>query len=94
MVKKKKVKEQCRGHERVQKIGWRVNYYLWVTLNILHFKSSRLGISHFHLHVKVNSLAKQTAVEWKVPGRLMRCVFPLFHTIPLFIPLCLSVRAV
>ncbi len=58
-----------------------------MTLNILHFKADRSGNSHFHLHVKVNLLVKQTALEWKVPGRLMRCVFPLFHTILLFIPL-------
>lgn len=87
-----KRQEQGRGQDRVQKTGWNGNYKLCKLLlvgDVEHFAfgGGRLGISHFHLHVKVNLPLKQTAVEWKVPGRLMRCAFPLFHTSLLFIPL-------
>lgn len=80
------------GMKEFRKTGQCVNYKLCNLLvdgDVEHFAFSggRLGISHFHLRGKVNLLVKQTAVEWKVPGRLMRCVFPLFHTILLFIPL-------
>lgn len=59
-----------------------VNYYLRLTLSTLHF-----GYQSLSPPLKVNLPVKPTAVEWKVPGRLMRCVVPLFHAIPLFIPL-------
>lgn len=60
-------------------------------LNILHFKAAAGGISHFHLHIKVNSglvqrKDRQNLRVWKVSARQMRCASPLFHTV-LFIPL-------
>lgn len=62
--------------------------------NVLHFKASRRGISHFHLHIKVNLPAKRTELGAEKCLEDKRGVPFLSFTLSSSLSLCLSVQAV